>query len=37
VRFEPLVELDDWLEPYRRVWADRLEDLERHLEDMEES
>jgi DNA-binding transcriptional ArsR family regulator len=36
VRFEPLVELDTWLEPYRRVWADRLDSLERHLDDMEE-
>ena len=33
VRFEPLVDLDNWLEPYRRVWADRLEALERHLDE----
>jgi DNA-binding transcriptional ArsR family regulator len=33
VRFEPLVELDEWLEPYRRVWAERLEALERHLDE----
>jgi hypothetical protein len=33
VRFEPLVELDSWLEPYRRVWGDRLEALERHLDE----
>jgi DNA-binding transcriptional ArsR family regulator len=35
VRFEPLVELDAWLEPYRRVWTDRLDALERHLDEME--
>ena len=33
VRFEPLVELDNWLEPYRQTWADRLDALERHLDE----
>lgn len=28
----PLVELDAWLAPYRRFWANRLEALERHLD-----
>jgi DNA-binding transcriptional ArsR family regulator len=28
---EPLRELDEWLEPYRAEWADRLDSLERHL------
>jgi DNA-binding transcriptional ArsR family regulator len=37
VRYEPLVELDRWLEPYRQAWADRLDSLERHLDEMEES
>ena len=32
---EPLAELDEWLEPYRRLWEDRLDRLERHLNDME--
>jgi DNA-binding transcriptional ArsR family regulator len=27
----PLAEAAEWLEPYRRLWADRLEALERHL------
>jgi hypothetical protein len=27
-----LQELDEWLEPYRAQWADRLDALERHLE-----
>jgi DNA-binding transcriptional ArsR family regulator len=35
VRFDPLIELDAWLEPYRRVWTDRLDALERHLDEME--
>ncbi len=29
---EPLRAIDDWLEPYRRMWASRLDDLERHLD-----
>jgi DNA-binding transcriptional ArsR family regulator len=32
VRPEPLLELDEWLEPYRRMWASRLDRLERHLD-----
>lgn len=31
LRPEPLRELDDWLEPYRVEWSDRLDSLERHL------
>jgi hypothetical protein len=27
--------VDEWLEPYRRVWSSRLDELERHLEAME--
>lgn len=34
VRPQPLQEVDDWLSPYRRMWQDRLADLERHLETM---
>jgi DNA-binding transcriptional ArsR family regulator len=30
---EPLVEVDQWLEPYRAFWSERLDALERHLED----
>lgn len=33
---ERFVELDAWLEPYRQLWADRLDALERHLDQMEE-
>jgi DNA-binding transcriptional ArsR family regulator len=33
VRPEPLEEIAEWLEPYRRLWADRLDALERHLDE----
>jgi DNA-binding transcriptional ArsR family regulator len=33
VRAEPLAEVDEWLEPYRRLWARQLDALERHLDD----
>lgn len=36
LRPEPLREIDAWLTPYRRVWAGRLDDLETHLDDMED-
>jgi DNA-binding transcriptional ArsR family regulator len=28
---EPLAEAAEWLEPYRKLWSERLDDLERHL------
>jgi DNA-binding transcriptional ArsR family regulator len=34
VRPEPLRAVDDWLAPYRRIWAERLDRLERHLDTM---
>jgi DNA-binding transcriptional ArsR family regulator len=37
LRTEPLLELDDWLTPYRRRWAGHLNALERHLEIMDEA
>jgi DNA-binding transcriptional ArsR family regulator len=36
VRPEPLRDIVDWLEPYRAMWSDRLDDLERHLDAMPE-
>jgi DNA-binding transcriptional ArsR family regulator len=30
----PLREIDEWLAPYRRAWETRLDDLERHLDEM---
>jgi DNA-binding transcriptional ArsR family regulator len=34
LRLEPLVEIDAWLEPYRRLWTAHLDALERHLDAM---
>lgn len=34
VRAAPLREIDAWLEPYRQDWGARLDDLERHLDEM---
>jgi len=33
LRPRPLAELDAWLEPYRALWTERLDALERHLEE----
>ena len=33
LRAEPLAEVDAWLEPYRALWAGRLDALEHHLEE----
>lgn len=32
LRPEPLGEVDAWLEPYRRLWSERLDRLARHLD-----
>jgi len=34
LRPAPLAEIDDWLEPYRDLWRDRLDALESHLDRM---
>jgi len=34
LRPEPLREVDAWIEPYRRLWDQRLDRLERHLQRM---
>jgi DNA-binding transcriptional ArsR family regulator len=31
---EPLRDVDAWLAPYRQLWSDRLDALERHLDQM---
>jgi DNA-binding transcriptional ArsR family regulator len=36
VRPDPLAEIDAWLAPYRRLWAKRLDALERHLDETED-
>jgi DNA-binding transcriptional ArsR family regulator len=33
VRPEPLLEVAEWLEPYRKLWGERLDALERHLDE----
>jgi DNA-binding transcriptional ArsR family regulator len=37
LRPEPLRAIDEWLAPYRQMWATRLDDLERHLDTMDEN
>ncbi len=37
LRPEPLRAVDEWLAPYRRMWATSLDDLERHLGTMTDS
>ena len=34
LRPQPLMALDAWLEPYRRLWRESLDRLERHLDAM---
>jgi DNA-binding transcriptional ArsR family regulator len=34
LRPEPLAEIDAWLSPYRRFWNERLDALERRLDEM---
>jgi DNA-binding transcriptional ArsR family regulator len=35
VRVEPLRQLDEWLAPYRTLWSTSLDNLERHLDQMD--
>ena len=37
LRPEPLREVDDWLEPFRRFWSAHVDALERHLDRMAQS
>ncbi|TDV34913.1 ArsR family transcriptional regulator [Actinophytocola oryzae] len=36
LRPAPLAEIDEWLAPYRRMWTNSLDALERHLETMDD-
>jgi DNA-binding transcriptional ArsR family regulator len=36
LRPEPLMELDEWLVPFRRFWSKHVDALERHLDKMED-
>jgi DNA-binding transcriptional ArsR family regulator len=33
---EPLAAMDEWLRPYRRMWAERLDRLTLHLDEMDD-
>ena len=35
IRPEPLMELDEWLEPFRRLWSKHLDALELYLDRMD--
>ena len=37
LRPEPLMEVDDWLAPFRRFWEAHVDALERHLDRMEQT
>jgi DNA-binding transcriptional ArsR family regulator len=36
IETRPFEALDEWLEPYRRLWTHHLDALERHLDDQEQ-
>jgi DNA-binding transcriptional ArsR family regulator len=36
LRTDPLLEIDAWLAPYRKLWSGRLDALEHHLSTMPE-
>jgi len=36
IETRPFQALDEWLEPYRRLWSTHLDALERHLDNQEE-
>ena len=37
VHAEPLRTVEEWLRPYRRMWASHLDELERHLDSTSDS
>ena len=37
LRPEPLMELDEWLDPFRQFWSKHVDALERHLDRMDET
>jgi len=36
IRAEPLMDVDEWLAPFRRFWSAHVDALERHLDRMED-
>lgn len=37
IRPEPFMEVDAWLDPFRRLWSAHVDALERHLDRMDQS
>ena len=37
LRPEPLMELDEWLAPFREFWSKHLDALEKHLDNMDKA
>src|SRR5689334_25404425 len=37
IRPEPLMEVDEWLAPFRRLWTAHVDALERHLDRMDQA
>ena len=37
IKPEPLMEVDAWLEPFRRYWSTQVDALERHLDRMHQA
>jgi DNA-binding transcriptional ArsR family regulator len=37
IKAGPLRELDDWLTPFRKLWSDHMDKLERHLDRLEKT
>lgn len=37
IKPEPLIEIDSWLEDFRRFWSTHVDALERHLDRVEQS
>ena len=37
LRPEPLMELDEWLVPFRRFWSKHVDALEQHLDKMDKA
>jgi DNA-binding transcriptional ArsR family regulator len=37
VRAQPLMEIDEWLQPFRRFWTAHVDALERHLDRLDQT
>jgi hypothetical protein len=36
LRAQPLIEMDDWLESFRRIWDERFDRLDDYLRELQE-